>query len=103
MTYVLLDLFFKSNVKSGTYSSLSEQILCSFATFSHQPFRLWMMRNIGEESEVTFQINGLKSHILSSLLSLSVFTYLEKQIETRDCLLNCSILQESSWGEQRIM
>lgn len=65
-------------MKCGNNSSPSQQGLYSFDTLTQQHSELPVMRNIVQDSEASFKIDSLKSHVLNSLLSMSVFAYLEK-------------------------
>lgn len=77
----LLELFLNFIVKCGNKSvstAGSQQVLGSFDTCARWQFDLQIVRNIGQDSEVSFKIDSLKLHKVNSLLSLSEFTYLKK-------------------------
>lgn len=78
MTYLLLELFLNFIVKCGNNSGVSQQVLGSFDTCAQWQFDLQIVRNIGQNSEVSFKIDSLKLHKVNRPLSLSEFTYLKK-------------------------
>lgn len=58
-------------VECGNNSSVSQQVLGSFDTCAWWQSDPQIIRNIGQESEVSFKIDSLKLDIVNSLLSLS--------------------------------